>query len=831
MSKKEKYSPMMEKYLELKKEYQDAFLFYRLGDFYEMFFDDAIKGSKILSLALTGKNAGVKERVPMCGIPYHAAESYVETLIKQGYKVAIAEQLTDPKASKGLVERGVVQVVTPGTFMDFHINENSNHFIGALNIFDFAYTLAYADLSTGEFYVLNIEKNEHTLANKIDSLGIKEIVTKVPYSCEGVLNSLYEHEELNEDYKSLFDKITDFKQMKTASLLLNYLLETQKRELDHMQPIDEVKSEDYISMDGATKKSLELIKGANGEKYGSLLWLLDHTHSAMGGRLMKQWILQPLLSKELIEERLDNVEVFVDNFIERETIRDMINDIYDLEKLSARIAFGNVNARDLKWISSSLKVIPELKNNLKALNNPRLNKLASQLTDLSHLTKTIDEAIVDNPPLQIREGNIIKDGYNKDLDELRSIKSNGRKWIAQFEVDEKERTGIKGLKVGYNRVFGYYIEVTKSYLSLIKEEFGYTRKQSLSNAERFVTPELKDMEDRILSAQDRIISLEYEIFGQIRHYIRKDVHLIQDAAKAVAKADVYTTLAFLASKNNYVRPLFNQSHQMLIEEGRHPVIEEVIGHQNYISNDIKMNEEHEILLITGPNMGGKSTFMRQVTLTVIMAQMGSFVPARRASLPLFDQIFTRIGASDDLISGQSTFMVEMMEANNALRYATKDSLIIFDEIGRGTATFDGMALAQGILEYIAQHIHAMTLFSTHYHELTYMNENLGISNVHACADVSGETITFLYKIKEGASTQSYGINVAKLAHLPSDVISRAQVILSSLEDNNIEKTLSNTDKVYIRQESEVEKALSRIDPMALSPLDALSALIELKKLL
>ncbi|WP_455677773.1 DNA mismatch repair protein MutS [Sharpea azabuensis] len=831
MAKKEKYSPMMEKYLELKKDYQDAFVFYRLGDFYEMFFDDAIKGSKLLNLALTGKNAGVKERVPMCGIPHHAVEGYVETLVKQGYKVAIVEQLEDPKKAKGIVKRGVVQVVTPGTLMDFHANEISNHFIGALGIFEFNYTLAYADLSTGEFFVLNMPKNEHGLKTRIEALGFKEIVMEEAYDIEHVMVSEFKDYKVKDHYAKLFEHISDLKQIRVASLLLNYLIETQKRDLDHMQEVVEVKDDEYVTMDGYTKKALELVQGAAGEKYGSLLWLLDHTNSAMGGRLLKQWIEQPLLNKERIEERLDNVEVFVENFIDRETIKDMIKDIYDLEKLATRIAFGNVNPRDLKWIAASLKVIPSLKNNLLSLNHPQLTALANQLVDLSNITHTIDQAIVNDPPIHLNEGGIIKDGYSSELDELRDIKKNGRSWLAKFEEKERERTGIRGLKVGYNRVFGYYIEITKSFLPQVKEAFGYTRKQSLTNAERFVTPELKEMEDKILSAQDRIVALEHEIFVQIRNYIKDYVHKIQDVAKVVAHVDVYTTLASVASKNNYVRPHFNDEHKLHIVDGRHPVVEEVIKHQNYIANSCEMDKNHEILLITGPNMGGKSTYMRQVSLAVIMSQIGSFIPAKEASLPIFDQIFTRIGASDDLISGQSTFMVEMLEANNALRYATENSLIIFDEIGRGTATFDGMALAQGIIEYIANHTHALTLFSTHYHELTYMSEDLGIRNVHASADVSGDTIRFLYKITSGSSAESYGINVAKLAHLPDEVISRAQVILQSLEDNNIEKTLTTTKPIYVEKESEVEKVLKQLDPMALSPLDALSTLIELKKML
>lgn len=832
--KKEKYSPMMTKYLELKKDYQDAIVFYRLGDFYEMFFDDAITASKELNLALTGKNAGVKERVPMCGVPFHSATTYIEDLVKKGHKVVIVEQLEDPKQAKGLVERGVVQIVTPGTIMDLKLNEKVNHFIGALGIFDFCYTLAYADISTGEFYCMNLEKDERVLRNQIRTLDLKELVVNDDFADDSLMVTHYDNEHMSDRYKKLFEEVNDLKEIKVAVNLLNYMLETQKRDLDYIQPLAEVRQSDYVTMDPSTKKSLELTKSLSGDKYGSLLWLLDHTHSAMGGRMLKNWIENPLLDQKQIMQRLDMVEIFVNNFIERETIINMIKEVYDLEKLASRIAFGNVNARDLKWIASSLKIIPEIRHQLYALNDPVLNQLAEQLVDLSPITQIIDDAIIDNPPLVIKEGNIIKQGYSAELDEYRDLKANGQKWLTEFEEKEKERTGISKLKIGYNRVFGYYIEITKSQLNMVKDEFQYTRKQSLSNAERFITPELKEMEDKILSAQDRIVSLEYEIFSQVRQYIKGYVHQMQDVAKVVARLDCYTALAALAAKNGYIRPTFNDDHRIDIVDGRHPVVEEVISRQNYIANDCHLDAKANIMLITGPNMGGKSTYMRQVVLTAIMAQIGSFVPAKKADLPIFDQIFTRIGASDDLVSGQSTFMVEMLEANNALRYATENSLIIFDEIGRGTATYDGMALAQGIIEYIAHHIHALTLFSTHYHELTLMNENEGVKNVHASADVSHDTIKFLYKIQAGATGESYGINVAKLAKLPDEVINSANVILQSLLNNSqVSETLHQVKKqtVVVQKESEVEKALAAIDPMQLSPIDALSTLIELKKLL
>lgn len=828
---KQKYSPMMMQYLEIKEQNQDAIVMFRLGDFYEMFFDDAIVVSKALDLALTGKNAGVKERVPMCGVPFHSVSGYIQKLIDLGHKVAIVEQLSEP-GKKGIVKRGVVQIITPGTIMDTSLNEKRNNYIGALGIFDFNYTLAYCDISTGEFFVVNIDKKEHILKNYIDSLGLKEIVVSQDWSMDDLFISRFENDHFNEKYKKIFESVTDLKQIKVCSLLLNYMLDTQKRELEHIQKIQEVKTEDYIYMDSYTKKSLELTKNLNNENYGTLQWLLDDTKSAMGGRLLRQWIERPLVNQEKIEKRMDIIEIFIDNFIEREIIKDIINDIYDLEKLAGRIAFGNVNARDLKWIASSLKVIPELKHQLLSLNTSYTNELADQLIDLSHLIQAIDTAIIDNPPLTVKEGGLIQEGYNQELDELRYIRENGKQWLSEFEAKERERTGIKGLKIGYNRVFGYYIEVTKSYLSMIKDEFEYTRKQSISNAERFVTPELKEMEAKILSANDKIVALEYEIFVQLREYMKKDVHLIQDVAAVIAQIDVYQSLASKASNNGYVRPVFNQNHTLDIVNGRHAVIEQVISRQNYVPNDIHIPEDQSILLITGPNMGGKSTYMRQMALSVIMAQIGSFVPADEANMPVFDQIFTRIGASDDLISGQSTFMVEMLEANNALRYATKDSLIIFDEIGRGTATFDGMAIAQSIIEYIASSIQCITLFSTHYHELTMMDDSFHIQNVHASASIEDDHIVFLYKIKPGRSHRSYGINVAQLAKLPDEVIQRSQVILESLEDNNIEKVISEKQEPQmIVKESAVEKALAHIDPMALSPLDALSTLIELKKLL
>ena len=832
---KQKYSPMMMQYLGIKEQNKDAIVMFRLGDFYEMFFDDAMIVSKELELALTGKNAGAKERVPMCGVPFHSASGYIQKLVDNGHKVAIVEQLTDP-GKKGIVERGVVQIVTPGTIFDESMTKNKNNYIACMMIFDFVYTLAFCDITTGEFQVVNIDKKDHLLNNQLASMEVKEIVVKSDCTYnfnDSIMVSHYDNETFNEKYRDIFHNIKDLKEIKVSTLLLNYLIETQKRDLEHLQMIEEINNQDFMTMDLYTKKSLELTENSKDhEKYGSLFWLLDMTKSAMGARLLKNYIDRPLLKKEAIEERLDIVEIFTQQFIQRESIKEILKEIYDLERLSSRIAFGNINARDLKWIASSLKVLPELKQQLYSFNEPLTDQLANQIIDLSHITKLIDDAIIDNPPLTIKEGNIIKDHFNEELDELRYLRDHGKQWLVDFEQKEREKTGIKNLKVGYNRVFGYYIEVTKGSLDLVKDEFEYTRKQSLSNAERFITPELKDMESKILSAQDKIQKLEYVLFTQVRNEIKKEVHLIQDVSKIIARVDVYQSLAMLASENSYVRPVFNDQKIMDIKEGRHGVIEKVMGHGKYVPNDVSIDENSPVVLITGPNMGGKSTYMRQVALIVIMAQIGSFVPAKYANLTIFDQIFTRIGASDDLISGQSTFMVEMLEANNALRFASEKSLILFDEIGRGTATFDGMAIAQAMIEYIASEIHCMTLFSTHYHELTFLEDKgLGIQNVHASARVDNDHLVFEYLIKKGRSNKSYGVNVAKLAKLPDEVINRANLVLETLEENNVEDLLIEEKQVQvIEKESEVEKYLKTIDPMALSPLDALSTLIELKKL-
>ena len=775
----------------------------------------------------------------MCGVPFHAVNGYIQRLIDKGYKVAIVEQLTQPGVDK-IVKRGVIQVITPGTVMEDAMNFKENNFIACYVSFEFNSVVGFADISTGETSVMMIDKNEEALIDALLSNNIKELVVlenevnldhrKLQENYH-ILISYADNITFKEAYKPLFKQISDMKMIKTMSILFNYLVETQKRELPYLQEVRLIENTDYLNMDVFTKNSLELLTTIRqNEKYGSLFWLLDHTKCAMGSRLLKQWIDKPLIEQTAIEKRLDLVELLIDNYLERESLKEILKDVYDLERLAARVAYGNVNPRDIKWIGTSLKVVPELRNQLQALNHPLTNELLVDLVDLSETTDLIDRALVDNPPINLKDGGLIRSGYSAQLDEFTDARDHGKQWILEFEAKEKERTGIKNLKIGYNRVFGYYIEVTKSYLSQIKDEFLYTRKQSLTNAERFITPELKEMENKILSAEDKITKLEYQLFTELRDELRKVVSKIQQVAGAIAKIDAYQSLAVVSSQNGYVRPIFNHDHVIDISEGKHAVINEVMKKQRYVENDIYMDQSSHVLMITGPNMGGKSTYMRQITLTIIMAQIGCFVCAASANLPIVDKIFTRIGASDDLISGQSTFMVEMLEANKALQGATENSLIVFDEIGRGTATYDGMAIAQAIIEYIVNKIHCLTLFSTHYHELTELESTLGnIKNVHASVSEDGHDIIFLYKVKPGKANKSYGVNVAKLAHLPDSLLSRANDILMSLENNTVEiKAVEKTEKVI--EKSMVELYLDKIDPMALSPLDALSTLIELKNM-
>lgn len=836
---KEKYSPMMMQYLEIKKQNPDTLILFRLGDFYELFFDDAKIASRVLELVLTGKNAGVKERVPMCGVPYHAVTQYVDKLIKNGYKVGIVEQLEDPKdVKKGIVKRDVVQIITPGTLIDVGLNETNNNYIVSVESYGSFYVLAYCDISTGELGVLNIENDNEVLLNEIDTLEAKEIVVSSSFDTSIFAKELAKHKftisyeeecEPTLDFENLVMNLNDIRQIRVVCRLVSYLLKTQKRSLDYLQSAKVIKTKAYLAMDVFTRFNLELTRTQRSDdRYGSLLWVLDKTKTAMGARLLKSYIVRPLSDLALINERLDYVSSFVNAFIARKEIGELLKEVYDLPRLIARIGYGNANGKDLVQLARSLKVVPSIKDALNNSNDQLLINLSTKLNSLDNIVNLIDSAIVENPPFSIKEGGIIRRGFNSDLDELYKLSKGGKEWLNEFENKEKERTGIKTLKVGFNKVFGFYIEVSKGQLPLVKEEFNYIRKQTLTTGERFITPELKEKEELILTSEEKSIKLEYALFNEIREEIQKYTEKIQTLSEILSFIDVLRSFAEVSVDNNYVRPSFN--NLVDIKEGRHPVLEKVLKNSEYVSNDLYLDEDNFLKIITGPNMGGKSTFMRQIALIVIMAQIGCFVPCKEATLKVFDKIFTRIGASDDLVSGQSTFMVEMLEANHALRNASKDSLIIFDEIGRGTSTFDGMALAQAIIEYLTYNVKALTLFSTHYHELTSLEKELkGVKNIHVDVYEENDEVTFLYKIKEGPANKSYGINVARLASLPQELLDRASSILTSLEKNKVDV---NNNKLIVKEvikESQIEQKLKEVDLLNMSPLDALNFLFELKK--
>lgn len=837
---KAKYSPMMVQYLEIKKEYPDALVLFRLGDFYELFFDDAKTASRELELVLTGKNAGVDERIPMCGVPHHAVTAYIDKLIKRGYKVAIVEQLEDPKdVKKGVVKRDVVQVITPGTLIDVGLDENKNNYILSIDDQGSFYIIAYCDLSTGEVGVLNIEKDEDLLNNEIDTFEAKEIIVSPKFN-QKILDtsrvqrkytiSIHNDVEPTLEYEDVCMNIQDIRQIRCLVRLVDYLVQTQKRSIDYLQKAKVLKTKQYLQMDAYTRFNLELLRTIRSEdRFGSLLWVLDKTKTAMGARLLKTYISRPLADIYSINERLDVVESFVNHFIARKEIATKLNEVYDLPRLIARIGYGNANARDLVQLSKSLKVIPEMKSILNEALDPKLSELSNKLNDLNPIVELIENAIIENPPFSIKEGGMFKEGYNEELDELRKLSKGGKEWINSLEAQERERTGIKTLRIGYNKVFGFYIEVSKGQLNQVKDEYGYIRKQTLVNGERFITQELKEKEDMILHAEDKMFKLEYEIFNAIKFEVKKYTQEIQMLSEIIAEIDVLRSFAEVSVNNNYVRPTFNDAQVLNVVDGRHAVLEKVTT-KAYVPNDIKFNKESLIQLITGPNMGGKSTYMREVALIVIMSQVGCFVPAKEAKLPVFDRIFTRIGASDDLVSGQSTFMVEMIEANNAIRNATPNSLILFDEIGRGTSTFDGMALAQAIIEYLCLNVKAVTLFSTHYHELTHLEGKIeGLKNQHVAVYEENDRVTFLYKIEEGPANKSYGINVARLAHLPTSLLDRAKDILVELENKKVSGVGSQYVIKEVVKESEVENKLKEIDPLSMSPMAALNFLYDLKK--
>lgn len=831
-----KLSPMMKHYVELKDKYEDTIILYRLGDFYEMFFEDAEEVAHALELTLTGKSAGLDERVPMCGIPHHAAEVYIDKLIKKGYKVAICEQLEDPKTAKGIVKRDIVEVISSGTVINTNsLNEKENNYIGCLYDFSYGFVLTYSDITTGEVYSELLTNNTDDVIYKILSLDIKELIVNelINKVLLSKIRSLkipvtIQNELLNDKYQNIYQNISDARIVNSIKLLLYYLDVLQKRNLSHFQEVVIKEKEQYLEMDIHTKRNLELTECLRTkERTYSLLWLLDNTKTAMGSRKLKYFIENPLLDINKINKRYDIVSKLLEEFILAEELRNDLYEVYDLERLCGKLSFGSANGKDLLQLKASLKVLPSIKEKLEKIG------FYEKITTMSDLYDLLEKSIYEEPPNTIKEGYLIKDGYSSELDELKDLSRGGKDFISRFETEERERTGIKGLKVGFNKVFGYYIEISKSYLNMVTDDMGYIRKQTLANCERFINPILKEKEDLILSSEDRIINLEYNLFIEIRDKCREYIPELQRTAKVISEIDVLSSFALVSEKYNYIRPVITTGNEIKVLNSRHPVVERVLKGEEYVPNDIVMDNNTDILLITGPNMAGKSTYMRQLGIIAIMAQIGCFVPAEEATLPIFDKIFTRIGASDDLVSGESTFMVEMMEASRAIKYATRNSLILFDELGRGTATFDGMSLAQAILEYVANKIKCKTLFSTHYHELTDMEKNIpNLKNKHVSAVEEDGNITFLHKVKDGSVDKSYGINVAKLAGLPDEVIDRASGILNIYEnkekktDTIIQTTLPlNFDE----KKSEVEEEVKNIDILNITPIEAINILSKLKE--
>lgn len=802
-----KYTPMIEQYLQIKAEVPDAFLFFRLGDFYELFFEDAKKAAEELEITLTSRDGG-KERVPMCGVPYHSANAYIERLIEKGYKVALCEQVEDPAEAKGVVKREIVQIITPGTVMEEEmLSPQENNFLVSLVKDEEKFALAAVDLSTGEIHLTELPANTEVVKDELFSYWPKEVVVDEENIGANMLARLRRERklmttpyqideqaqaqlmvELQQQFPKLKEVCTTNGLLKVLLLIYAYLRQTQKRVLHHLHRLHRYDPEQYMLLNETAKRNLECFQTLEeGKKKGSLLWLLDQTATAMGGRLLKRWMDKPLIRLEAIRARQEVVRDLLHDRILLDEIKGVLKQIYDLERLAAKVAFGTANARDLKALEASLACIPELKERLLAYPSNRLNRFGRSLDGCTDICTLIAKAIVDDPPVSVKEGGLIKEGYDPELDQLYEIQKTGKNWIAELERREREVTGIKSLKVGYNRVFGYYIEVTKSNLRYLPEG-RYIRKQTLANSERFITKELKQQEQRILQAEEKSIEKEYQIFSQLRAQIAKQVPRLQRLAEKIAKLDVLHAFAIVADQYHYVQPILHEGDELVITEGRHPVVEAVLTEDTFVANDVHLNDtDRQILLVTGPNMAGKSTYMRQVALIVMMAQMGSFVPASYAKIPIIDRIFTRIGAVDDLVGGRSTFMVEMAETCHALKNATSKSLILLDEVGRGTSTYDGMALAQAIIEYIHHHVGAKTLFSTHYHELIQLEEELPrLVNVHAeCVEKDGK-VEFLHRILPGGADRSYGIHVAELAELPADVIQRARVLLAALEDQSAE---------------------------------------------
>ncbi|HHW70527.1 MAG TPA: DNA mismatch repair protein MutS [Clostridiales bacterium] len=853
-------TPMMQQYLQIKEQHRDALLFFRLGDFYELFFEDAITASKELEITLTGRDCGLEERAPMCGVPYHSVEGYIARLIEKGYKIAICEQLEDPSEAKGIVKRDVVRIITPGTLVETSmLDEKTNNYLVSLYKGQGYWGISIVDVSTGEFLISQVESDK--LIDELTRIQPSEIIIEENIkSLEQELIELIE-KNLNiyvTSYHSwAFDKDTSYKCLLrhfnvsslegygcehmtygicAAGALIEYLSETQKNTLQHINRIQTYYLNKYMVLDFHTRRNLELVETMRSkQKKGSLLWLLDKTNTAMGGRLLKHWIQQPLTNPEEINKRLEAIEELTQKFNLMEQLKDNLNLVYDLERLASKVCYGSVNARDLISLKESVKVLPNIKELLEECTSVLLKEIYENLDPLEDIYSLIAESIIDDPPITIKEGNIIKDNFNDQLDYYRKALNEGKSWIASLELKEKKTTGIKTLKVGFNKVFGYYIEVTKSYLDKVPEH--YIRKQTLVNAERYITPELKKVEDDILAAEEKSIKLEYEIFAEIRENIAKQVERIQDSAQKIALLDTLWSLSKVALDNGYIKPIVNNEGIIQINNGRHPVVEQTLLHEQFVPNDTYLDmDENRIMIITGPNMAGKSTYMRQVALIVLMAQIGSFVPAEEATIGVVDRIFTRVGASDDLAAGQSTFMVEMSEVANILNNATPNSLLILDEIGRGTSTFDGLSIAWAVVEYICEskNIGAKTLFATHYHELTELEgQYKGVKNYKIAVKEYGDDIIFLRKIMKGSADKSFGIQVAKLAGLPNPVVERAKIILEQLESADVHNVQKKKDipnhqlTFFDSTPTKIEKILKKVDIVNITPLEALNILNEL----
>lgn len=836
-----KYTPMMQHYLKMKEENPDAILFYRLGDFYEMFFDDAKLVSQELDLVLTGRSAGVEEKVPMCGVPFHAANSYISRLVKKGYKVAICEQLEDPSNAKGLVDRGIVKIVTPGTYMDSTMDAKTTNYMASCDISSFEITVVYCELSTGELKYQTLQRSLVALQKALLEQNVSELVCPMAMDkkwmsaleeMETILISKHKKSSVDSQDLPLLNGIESESLKEAFALLMAYLKDTQKQHIDHFLPIESMDKDKVLVMDYETKNHLELVSSQSTNAKAESLWsFMDKCQSAMGSRLLKRWIEYPLIDANKIAKRQAAIKDLKENFMLRENLKEHLVYVYDMERLASRMAYGSASPRDVLQLVATLEHAKPILDLVVSLNSyPEF----SQVPDCQGLYNEIKNAIIENPPLTLKEGGVFNDGYNQELDEVRRIAKKGKDFILELEAKERERTGVKSLKVGYNRIFGYFIEVRNGNLSNIKDEFGYHAKQTLANATRFVTQELKEKEEQILHAQETKVKLEQSLFNDLLLRIKKDLFDLHACAQALSTIDVLVSLAILASEKGYVCPVFHPGYNVNVVEGKHPILDDRMKKKRYVSNDWKMSEDEHVQLITGPNMGGKSTYMRQNALLVVMAQMGSFIPAKTAELPIFDRIFTRIGASDDILTGKSTFMVEMIEANAALCYATKHSLILFDEIGRGTATYDGMALAQAMLEYIDEAIGAKTLFSTHYHELTDLEkEHPSMHNVHVDVREEKNEIEFRYRIIDGKADKSYGINVARLAHLPKVVLDRAAQLLTNFE--NQDNNQNYQPSLFVMEQVQPEKSkllqqLQELDIDSMTPRDALDCLYELKKL-